>query len=130
MKKLHALLHCARGTAAVEFAIIGWLLVALCIATIDFGRTYYTKNQISALADRAARKLLLNPDITDAALEAELRDGFSAGDPAELTIQISSDTVGGTSYRVVTIGFQVSLFIPGLDSDLVSLGITRRVPTG
>lgn len=130
MSRLRALLACPRGTAAVEFAIVAGLLVALCVAIMDFGRAYYINNQVSYLADRAVRRILIEPQISGAALDSDLRAAFSAGDPASLTIGISTDMASGTPYRVVTIGFPVSLFIPGLASDTVALSVTRRVPAG
>ena len=41
---------------------------------------------------------------------------------------VCTESVGGTSYKVVTIGFPVTLFIPNLASDTLSLSVTRRVP--
>jgi Flp pilus assembly protein TadG len=121
---------CARGAAAVEFAIISTVLIALLIGTIDFGRTLLTQHQISSLADQAARKVLLDPDVSSATLESELRAEFSAGNPDDLTVAITTEEAGGISYRVVTVGFPMMLFIPGLDSDTISLSVTRRVPAG
>jgi len=83
--------RCERGTAAVEFAIIALVLVSLLVAVVDFGRTLYVKNQLSYLADQATRMVLLNPAISDATLETELRalpglylDVADTDDPAPL----------------------------------------------
>ena len=122
--------HCTRGAAAVEFAIVSTVLIGLCIATVDFGRTFYTQHQISSLADQAVRKVLLDPDIASATLESELREDFSAGDPDDLTVSVTAETADGINYRVVTVGFPMTLFIPGLSSDTVSLSVARRVPAG
>lgn len=129
MNRLRALLRCHRGTAAVEFAIIGAVLIALIVATIDFGRTYYVKNHLSHLADTATRKMLIDPDVTDAEIENMLRSGFYAGNSENLTVTIGSASAGGTNYRELTIGFPISLFIPGLSSETIALSVTRRVPT-
>lgn len=118
------------GTAAVEFAIISTVLIGLCIATIDFGRTLYVKNQISALADMAVRKVLINPLISGSTLESELRGDFFAGNPDDVSFSVSSETVDGIAYRIVTVGFPMTLFIPGLNSEAISLSVTRRVPAG
>ena len=80
---------CTRGTAAVEFALISVVLIGLLMGILDFGRTIYVKNQVSYLADRAARKVLLDPDISNSKLEAELRDGFTAGNADDLTVSIA-----------------------------------------
>jgi Flp pilus assembly protein TadG len=121
---------CTVGAAAVEFAIISTVLIGLLVATVDFGRTLFTQHQIGSLADIAVRKVLLDPGISNATLESELRAAFSAGNAADLTVSTTTETAGGISYRVVTVGFPMLLFIPGLESDTVSLSVTRRVPAG
>lgn len=131
MRQLTARLRaCTLGAAAVEFAIVSTVLIGLLIATVDFGRTIFTKNQISSLADQAVRKVLIDPGISSATLESELRDGFSAGNSQDLTVGVTSETTDGITYRVITVGFPMTLFIPGLNSDTVSLSVTRRVPAG
>ena len=123
------LFGCTRGAAAVEFAIVSMILITLVIGTIDFGRTLFTQHQISSLADQALRKVMIDPDISAGTLESELRADFSAGNPDELTVSVTSDTVDGIAYRVVTVGYPMTLFVPGLSSDVIALSVTRRVPT-
>jgi hypothetical protein len=130
MRARRSIRGCTAGAAAVEFAIISMVLIGLLVGTIDFGRTLYVKNQISALADQAMRKVLIDPSISGDTLESELRDDFYAGDAAELTFDVADETIDGIAYRVVTIGYPMTLFIPGLSSDAVSLSVTRRVPAG
>lgn len=125
-----ALLSCTRGAAAVEFAIIAGVLIALLVGILDVGRAFYVKNQISFLADRAVRRVLIQPGVSSEALEQELRDAFSAGAPQDLSVSITAETAGGTDYRIITVGFPLTLFIPHLDSDGVSLSVTRRIPAG
>ena len=122
--------NCTAGAAAVEFAIISTVLVALLVGTVDFGRTLFTQHQIASLADEAVRKILLNPGISSATLESELRAEFTAGNPDELAVATTIEAADGISYRVVTVGYPMLLFIPVLDSDAVSLSVTRRVPAG
>ncbi|MEM7424356.1 MAG: TadE family protein, partial [Pseudomonadota bacterium] len=90
---LFSLLRCTRGAAAVEFAIVSVVFVTVCIAVVDFGRTLYVKNQLSFLADIAARQILINPTVPSATLETDLRNEFVAGDPASLAIAITNETV-------------------------------------
>lgn len=130
MRRLYALKRSEQGAAAVEFAIISGVLVMLLIAIVDFGRTLYVKNQLSFLADQAARSVLVQPGITDATLEADLRADFNAGDPTDLTVSISTVVVGANTFRVLSIDYPVTLFVPNLASSILDLNVTRRVPTG
>ncbi len=121
---------CERGAAAVEFAIVSVVLITLMIGIVDFGRTLYVKNHLSFLADQAMRTVLVNPGITNAGLEAELRADFSAGEGTDLTVTITSETVGATDFRVLTLDYPITLFIPNLSAGDLTLSVTRRVPTG
>lgn len=130
IRRLLAIRGCTAGTAAVEFAIVGAVFIALVIGILDFGRTFYVKNQISALADQAARKMLIDPNISEATLQSELKDDFFAGNADDLTVTVTTETASGTSYRVVTVVYPMTLLIPGLASNAISLNVMRRVPTG
>lgn len=120
--------RCERGAAAVEFAIISVVLITLCIGIVDFGRTLYVKNQLSYLADQATRAVLIDPTVTTAALETNLTNDFTAGDPGDLTITITTEAAGGQDYRVITVAYPITLFIPNLASSTINLDVTRRVP--
>lgn len=129
-RPLRLLAACTRGAAAVEFAIISVVLIMLLIGIVELGRTLYIKNQISFLADRAARMILIDPNIPQAELESHLRDNFTAGSPDSLAFVPINESVDGTTYRGVTINFPVTLFIPNLGTDSIALSVSRRVPTG
>lgn len=124
------LLSCQRGAAAIEFAIVSVVFLSLVVATIDFGRTLYVKNQLSFLADQAVRKVLINPGISNITLTDELRADFNAGVQADLGVTISDETIGGNAYRLVQITYPMTLFIPNLDSSALVLSVDRRVPSG
>lgn len=128
-RPVRLLAACTRGAAAVEFALVSGVLIMLLIGIIDLGRTLYIKNQISFLADRAARKILIDPDIPQATLETYLRDNFTAGDPDSLAFVPINQSVDGTTYRGVTINFPVTLFIPNIATDSIALSVSRSVPT-
>lgn len=130
MPSFRKLLRSESGAAAVEFAIISVVFISMLVATVDFGRTLYVKNQLSFLADQATRSVLINPAITTVALETALKDDFNAGNPADLTITVNDDTVDGNNFKVLNISYPMTLFIPILTSKALQLDVTRRVPTG
>ncbi len=129
-KMLRALKCDQRGTAAVEFSIISVVLVALLIGIVDFGRTLYVKNQMSFLADRAARSVLLDASIANTDLEATILAEFDAGNAVDLTVSITTETVQSETYRVVSITYPITLLIPDIVPDALVLSVTRRVPHG
>jgi Flp pilus assembly protein TadG len=125
-----ALGACTRGAAAVEFAIVSGIFIMLLLGILEFGRALYAQSQIAFLADQAVRRVLMDPDVSSAALESALRDQFTAGNPEALAIQITSESAGNMTYRVVRIDFPFALLVPNLASDLLTLGVDRRVPAG
>ena len=124
------LLRCRRGAAAVEFAIVSVVFMMLLVAIVDFGRTLYIKNQLSFLADQTARAVLVNPNAQNAQLETDLRAGFTAGDVTDLVVTLNDEAVDGVTYKVLTLDYPVTLFIPNLASSVLDLEVVRRVPMG
>ena len=121
-------LRCDRGVAAVEFAVIGVVLIGLTVASIEFGRALFLKHQLSTLADAASRSILLNSSVTDATLVAEAQATFTAGNPADLTLTLSMETVRGTTFRSLEISYPLTLLIPDLAPDSITITVERRVP--
>lgn len=128
--RLRGLARCERGTAAVEFAIISVVFIMLLVGIVDFGRTLYIKNQLSYLADQTARAVLVDPSAVDNALETALRAGFTAGDPTELEVDFQTQVIDGITFKVLTLDYPVTLFIPNLASSVLDLNVIRRMPTG
>ncbi len=50
-----ALLRCGRGTAAIEFAVLGGLLSALLVVSGDLGLAYYSNMQVQTSAQVGAQ---------------------------------------------------------------------------
>lgn len=128
--RFSTLLRCDRGVAAIEFAIVSMVFISMVIGGIDMGRTFYVKNQLSHLADRASRTVLLDPDVSDATLTSFVQGEFTAGDANQIAVTVSTETSGGIDYRVIRIDYPMTLFIPNLTSNTFGLNVDRRVPVG
>ena len=115
------------GAAAVEFAIIAWVLILVCIGTVELGRGLYVRNELSYAADHAARMILMS-DAFDQELEDAVRSRFLGADD-DLVVVFGKETSGAPaiSYRTVVLTYPFKLLIPGL-SDTISLSVNRRVP--
>lgn len=128
MRALRCLCDCRSGATALEFAIVSLFLVLTAIGVIDFGRGFHVRNNMSHAADVGARKLLTDPELEDATLEKVIRAAFTAADPEQLAIGITSENVAGAIYRSVTIEYPLTLHVPGFESSPVTLTILRRIP--
>lgn len=119
--------ECNRGAAAVEFAIVSLILIALCLGIVDFGRGLYVRNNLAFAADLGARRILVDPTIADTALRDAVRAGFQ-GAPDLLQVDSANETISGISFRTITVRFPLTLHVPGLTHSGITLKVARRVP--
>lgn len=56
----HTLKYPQQGTAAVEFALVAVVLLALIFGIIEFGRLFFTLNSVQEITRRAAREQVVN----------------------------------------------------------------------
>lgn len=129
MESLKRLIRSDSGAAAVEFAIIVWALVFVCLGVVEFGRGLHLRNELSFAADRAARMILTQPAVSDSALETEVREAFIGPQPELLDASFGTEMAGGISFRTMLVQYPFSLLIPGF-SDTITLTVSRRVPIG
>ncbi len=128
MEAFRQLRCCEGGAAAIEFAIISWVMILVSLGVIEFGRGLNLRNDLSFAADFAARKILTDANITDAALETEVRSALTSGDPDLLQVIIGTEEVDGVRFRTVTLSYPLTLLVPGLASDAIDLSLARRIP--
>lgn len=128
MKSLRSLRYCRAGSTSVEFAIICTILVLVTFGVIELGRGLNVRNQLSQAADYGARKILIDKQISDSALESEIRSAFAAAAPTLLKVTIGAETVDGIQFRTVTLSYPFTLLIPGVLSGAIDLRLARRTP--
>ncbi len=118
------------GAGAVEFAIVGSVLIALMLGIIQLGWALQLRNELGKAADHAVRHVLLEPTAGDAEFEQTVRDyandhGYDAD---RLSVNAGETTVGNTDFRTLSIAYDMTLSIPGLPISLVTLSVSRRTP--
>ncbi|MXQ10688.1 TadE/TadG family type IV pilus assembly protein [Microvirga makkahensis] len=117
------------GAAAIEFAIVGFVMILIMLGLVEFGRGLLVHNEIAYLADIGSRKVLIDPGIADDALQDEMREVFSKDD-ALLQIAISTEVIDEIEYRIIAVAYPMNLLVPSLSDSTLSLNVTRRVPVG
>jgi Flp pilus assembly protein TadG len=130
--KLRHLRRCETGTVAIEFAIIGMVMIMISFALIEFGRGFYLYNRMSHAADLAIRKTFTNPEVADQTLVEAVRAGFSGESAlAQLTVTItpkpSSDTSSEFDYRILEVKIPFMPLVPGFVTDGIDLTVVRKV---
>ncbi len=120
------LIRCTSGVAAIEFAMIGLLLITLLIGTFELGRALFIRNQLAFAADIATRQILINPAVTESHLEAIIRDAITFADD-DLHVELGSQSLDGISFRTISIRQPVMLLVPDLQQT-IDLTVERQVP--
>lgn len=106
--RLRLAARCDSGAAAVEFAIVSLLLIFFFLAAFELGRAFYVVNNMGYAVDFGMRKILLNPDVDPATVEAEVRNNFQAGDSKLLTVAAPT----GSTSRTITATYPLTLAVP------------------
>ena len=115
------------GTAAIEFALIGMLLIGVSVGTIEIGRALFLYNELAHAADRAARLLLINPDILLSDLRDQVRDDELLTGLSALDLDVE-EIDSGSSFRTVELSYEFTPMISGLTIGPLTLSADRRVP--
>lgn len=116
------------GAAAIEFALVGMVAIALFFGILELGRALYMRNEMSYAADLATRQILNNPAVTDADLQTVIRNAISFGPAGALQITTGTQDVSGIAFRTLQIRTPVSLLIPTLADGRFVLTVERRIP--
>lgn len=123
--------RCESGSTAIEFGLIGTVMIMSIFGVIEFGRGFYFYNKLSYAADLAARKVLVKPDVTDQALEDEIDAVFSGEPPSPIvTVTVESSGTGSSAvtFKVVEIAKAFEPLVPKLITDKINLRTVRRIP--
>jgi Flp pilus assembly protein TadG len=116
------------GGPAIEFAIIAPVFITVCLGVISLGYAFQVRNEMAHAADAGIRKVMMDPDITDAALTTAIKDAFQESDPDSLTITLTETTIDSVDYRSIALSYPFTrIVIPGLP-DNMTLGMSRRAP--
>jgi hypothetical protein len=127
MRSQSAISRCASGAAAIEFAVIASVLVFVCLGVVELGRGLHVRSEIAFVADLAARKILITPDVSDADLQLLADEAYTGPRPQDIDLTAPVDA-GGAS-RTVTVQYPFSFLIPSI-SDTFDITVSRRVPLG
>ena len=132
MRKLSALFRRFVGNEdggpAIEFAIVAPALIAVCLGVMSIGYAFQVRNEMAHAADAGVRKVMMDPEISDADLVVAIKETFSESDPDNLTITLTETTIDGVDYRSIALSYPFTrIIIPGVP-DTMTLGLSRRTP--
>lgn len=120
-----------RGAAALEFALVVPVLLALVLGIIEFGRAYNIQTTLSNAARDGVRVMALENSVT--AARTATRNSASPLDLSRATISVTptscaatTTTPAGTATVTITYPFElISGFLPIDDFTLTGRGTMR-----
>ena len=120
-----------RAASAVEFAIVGPLLIALLLAIVTFGWTMNCIHSLRLALEESARALQLNQTLTESQLATMVKTKLqSIGDP-NVTVTLAADTsVPGVTAKRISGVYNFSLVLPFLPTRTLSFSTSVVVPLG
>ena len=121
------LLRDRNGASAAEFALVLPIFITMILGVLQFGWAQHTAGSMRFALEQAARAMVLNPAMTNAAVKAmvEARLGTEA---AEITISVARETVAGGQVAKLTGTYVHAVGIPGLASMPVNFSRTITAP--
>ena len=121
------LLCARRGAAAVEFALIGPVLLTLVFGIIEAAQLYWARNALTFAAQEAGRYVIAHPTATTSDITAYARRRVLGVDPASVTATVASDVASGTTFLTVRLSSRFT-FLQVVPLAPVNLTASSRVP--
>lgn len=115
------------GTSAVEFAIMAPVFFGLMFWFMDIAFSLYVRNTFTHAVNTAARDVYLDPDRTDADLQAALSSQLSrfGGD---VTVNSTLESVGSIEYHTISAQMVYHFKSPPFSGRSVTLKAEGRAP--
>lgn len=118
------------GAAALEFSIIAFVFILVCLGTVEFGRALQVRNEMASAAGIGARLIMIGQDgqdATDAEVTTAIRDRFRGGGDADLEVELGTTIVDGETFRTIEVRYPVTLQVPVVSGRQITLTVSRRV---
>jgi Flp pilus assembly pilin Flp len=116
------------GASAVEFAIVGAILVALLLGTIQLGWALQLNNEISKAADAAVRYAAL-PGKNENDFSVKIKEVLKNYDQSRLVVAAPQQgEVDGIPVWKFKVTYNMPIIVPGVPANMAALTISRWAP--
>ena len=94
MKRLKRFCKDTKGTTAVEFAMVGTLMLLMLFGIIELGRIFWTQNAVQSAIELTARRYIVSTSMSDSELQDYARAAMTSMqlDGSRLTLTVTKTT--------------------------------------
>ncbi len=96
--RLARLLHDSRGTALIEFAVVGPFALLLLIGVLETGRMFWTSHSLQYAVDQAGRHAMIHRVSSESVLADLIRNQLGGIADGTLQIDVTQTVDSGRTY--------------------------------
>lgn len=118
-----------RGAALVEFGFISPVLILFLLGIMEFGYFMWNRHSVEFAVEETGRLVMTKESVTDESVTTDFKSRLLGIDPDSVTATVSRETIGVTTFVVLTANYTYSFLFAGY-LGLGPVGITSvtRVP--
>ena len=116
------------GASAVEFALVLPAFVTLIFGIIEFSRLIFVGSSVQWATDRAARLAVIDPEISVAEIETELKSYLDMAGSPPVDVSLTTSTVGGVEVIHVNAHYDHAVEGPFIPSFTIGFDFETNIP--
>jgi Flp pilus assembly protein TadG len=118
------------GAAAVEFAFCLPIFLAMVFGIIQFGLTQHDFSSVRYAMQEASRALVINPNLTQANLQALVDAELAGKTQADVTVSLAKNTTANGIIATISTSYTAQFGIPTVASFSIpyNLTVTKTLP--
>lgn len=103
-----------RGATVVEFAIVAPVMLMMLFGIFQFGWMQHSLSNVRHAVDRASRALVLDPELTQPALQTIVTSHLAGTANPDVTVTLTKAEVDGGEIANLSTAYVVEFGVPGL----------------
>lgn len=103
-----------RGATVVEFAVVAPVMLMMLFGIFQFGWTQHSLSNVRHAVDRASRALVIDPELTQPALQAIVTSNLAGTANPDVTVTLTKVEVDGGEIADLSTTYVVEFGVPGL----------------
>jgi len=117
-----------RGVALVGFALMAAAFLVSVIGAMEYGRILWIRNSLENAASETAHYAMIHAGATQQELVSYAQSEAAPLSPSNMTVQVSWDTSGATTFVTILMSYRTDIGIPFLPQATVTLVGRARTP--